>query len=175
MNLFTEGVIILKKTSIFLLILLIGTIGVISGCNAQEPNAEDSEQGRIDLYVEVMKSAFQKENGGNDFIAVRLDTLEGLSSESKDIVLEDLKELSPNVYDFEDIKDDESKFQFDGEHHQGTINGSILSIELDEYKGKSAKITGVSWFGNVGAVFIEYDATFKNGNWGLTEVSVAVS
>lgn len=153
MDLFVVGVIILKKTSIFLLILFIGIMGVVSGCNAQEPNAEHSEQRRIDLYVEVMKSDFEKENGGNDFIAIRLDTLEGLSSESKDIILENLKDISQNVYDFEDVKNDESKFKFDGEHLQGAINGSILSIDLDEYKDKSAKITGVSWFGNVGAVF----------------------
>lgn len=175
MNLFTKGVIILKKTSISLLILLIATIGITSACIAQEPSVEDLEQRRIDLYVKVMKSAFEKENGGNDFIAIRLDTLEGLSAEGKDIVLENLKVLSPNVYDFEAIKNDESKFKFDGEHLQGAINGSILSIDLNEYKDKSAKITGVSWFGNVGAVFIEYDATFKNENWELTEVSIAIS
>lgn len=43
---------------------------------------------RVNLYVAVMKAAFQVENGGNDFIAVKEETLEGLKEEkSKQDVL----------------------------------------------------------------------------------------
>lgn len=129
------------KKSILILLLLIGIVGITSACDTQETNLE---QQRIDLYVEVMKSVFQEENGGDEFIAIKLDTLEGLNSEGKDMVLESFKDLSPNIYDFEDIKDDESKFKFDGENHLGTINGSLLWIELEEYTDRSAKIRGTS-------------------------------
>lgn len=162
----------MKKLSIFLFILLVGIIGITSGCGTQKA---DSEQQRIDLYAEVMESVFQAENGGDEFIAIKLDSLEGLSLEGKDIVLERFKDLSPNVYDFEDIKDDQSKFKFDGENLLGTIDGSLLWIELGEYKDNSAKIMGTSWFGNLGSVSIEYDAVLENGKWDLTEVSTMIS
>lgn len=117
----------MKKASVLILVLLISIVGITSGCDTQETNLE---QQRIDLYVEVMKSVFQEENGGDEFIAIKLDSLEGLNSEGKDMILESFKDLSPNIYDFEDIKDDENKFKFEGENHLGTINGSLLWIEL---------------------------------------------
>jgi len=171
----SKGVSKLRKTSTLVLVLFLSIVSITSGCDIEEPNSEQLEQQRIDLYIEVMSSVFQEENGGSDFIAIDLDTLEGLSSEGKNIVLETFKDFSPNVYDFEDIKNDESKFQFDGEHLLGTINGSLLWIELKEYKDKSAKIIGTSWFGNLGSVSIEYNAKLKNENWELTEVSMSIS
>lgn len=162
----------MKKASVLILVLLISIAGITSGCDTQETNLE---QQRIDLYVEVMKSVFQEENGGDEFIAIKLDSLEGLNSEGKDMVLESFKDLSPNIYDFEDIKDDENKFKFEGENHLGTINGSLLWIELEEYTDKSAKISGTSWFGNLGSVSIEYNAILKNKNWNLTIVSKSMS
>ena len=165
----------MRKTSILVLVLFLSIVSITSGCDIEEPTSEQLEQQRIDLYIEVMSSVFQEENGGSDFIAINLDTLEGLSSEGKNEVLETFKDFSPNVYDFEDIKNDESKFQFDGEHLLGTINGSLLWIELKEYKDKSAKIIGTSWFGNLGSVSIEYNAKLKNENWKLTEVSMSIS
>lgn len=145
-------------------------MAITSACDAQVLN---SEQQRIDLYVEVMKSAFQEGNGGDDFIAIKLDTLEGLSSEGKDSVLESFKKLSSNIYDFEDIKHDESKFEIDEGRLLKTINGSILSIELEDYKDYRAKITGVSSYGHSSYVSIEYYATLANENWDLREFSIS--
>lgn len=162
----------MKKLNILILVLLVSIIGVISGCDTQETN---SEQQRIDLYVEVMKSIFQVENGGNEFIAIKLDTLEKLSSEEKKLVLESFKDLSPSVYDFEDVKNDKTKFEFDGENRLGTINGSLLWIELEEYEEKSAKITGTSWFGNLGSVSKEYEVKLKDNRWDLTVISESIS
>lgn len=133
------------------------------------------EADKIDLYVKVMNAAFKKENGGNSFIAVKLDTLEGLTDESKETVLQKLTSLSANIYDYEEVKNDPDKFEFEGENLIGAINGTVLSIDLEQYDKNKATITGASWFGNVGAVYIEYEAVLKNGNWNLHEVSTAIS
>lgn len=165
----------MKKTYILILVLVVGAVGIISGCNSKEPNSQQLEQQRINLYVEVMKSAFQVENGGDEFIAIKLDTLEGLSAEGKDMILDRFKDISLSVYYFEDIKNDDSKFKYDGKDLLGTINGTLLWIELEEYEENSAKIIGTSWFGNLGSISIKYDATLKNGEWKLTELSNSIS
>lgn len=77
----------MKKINVLILVLIVGAVGIISGCDSKEPNFQQLKQQRIDLYVEVMKSVFQVENGGNEFIAIKLDTLEGLSAEGKDMIL----------------------------------------------------------------------------------------
>ncbi|MDF2891141.1 MAG: hypothetical protein K0R80_1508 [Clostridia bacterium] len=136
--------------------------------NDTAPAANEGEQRRIDLYVAVMKAAFNEENGGKQFIAVKLDTLAELSDKAKDEVLKELAVLSQNVYDFEKIKNDGTKFELDN-------NGTLLSIELERYSKSKATITGVSWFGNLGAVFPTYEATYKNGKWELKLIRMAIS
>jgi len=105
-----------------------------------------------------------------------LDTLEGLSGKGKQLVMDGLKELSPNVYSYEDIKDDKEKFRHD---EQGrlicTLDGSLLYISSVEYKEDKAIITVVSWFGNLGAVFPEYEAVYVDGQWKLNLLSMAIS
>ena len=93
----------MKKIYILILVLVVGAVGIISGCNSKEPNSQQLEQQRINLYVEVMKSAFRVENGGDEFIAIKLDTLEGLSAEGKDMILDRFKDISLSVYYFEEI------------------------------------------------------------------------
>lgn len=169
--------------------LTVFIVSPIMGCNSPE-NTLDSEEGpkdttqiisseerqRIDLYTSVMKSAFQEENGGTEFVAVKLDTLEGLSDQGKEEVLKELSSLSSDVYSFEDIKNDKTKFKLDDNGRLiRTIDGALLWVEIKEYNKNKAKITGVSWFGNLGAVFPEYEATFKNGTWQLKLINMAVS
>jgi PBP1b-binding outer membrane lipoprotein LpoB len=133
------------------------------------------ERKRIDLYIKVMESAFHEENGGDGFIAIKLDTLEGLSNEGKEEILKHI-DLSAEVYDFEEVKDDATKFEFmETGQHNSTIDGTVLFIEAEDFKGDKATITGVSWFGSLGAVFPEYEATFIDGEWQLELVSMAVS
>ena len=140
------------------------------------PEISGDERQRIDLYVSVMKAAFNEENGGSAFVAVKLDTLDGLSDKAKVEVLKELTSLSPNVYDFEKVKDDETKFELDENRRlRRTLNGSLLYIELEQYSKSKATITGVSWFGNLGAVFPSYEATYKNGIWKLKLIRMAVS
>lgn len=130
----------------------------------------------MDLYLAVMEGAFQEENGGNSFIAVKLETLEGLGDEEKSEVLKKLNNLSPNVYGFDKNKVDNSQFEVDDEGRLiRTINGSLLWIEIKEYRENKAKITGVSWFGNLGAVFPSYDAVYVGGKWQLKLNSMAIS
>ena len=139
----------------------------------QEP---DSENQRIELYIEVIKSVFYEKNSGGDFIAVKTETLEGLNSKQKTLILEGLKELSPNVYDFEDKKRDETKLNFGKDDSlEGTINGTLLWIELEEYVDNKALITGTSWFGNLASASFNYDAHFESGSWKLNIVYSIIS
>lgn len=135
------------------------------------------ERKKMDLYVTVMKAAFQEENGGNSFVAVKLDTLEGLSDVGKKEVLKELADLSPNVYNYEEVKDDTTKFEYDEKIglRVRAIDGTLLYMRLKEYNGDKAVIEGVSWFGALGAVFPEYKATYENGKWKLDLISMAIS
>lgn len=134
------------------------------------------ENRRVELYAAVMREAFRVENGGNKFIAVKLDTLEGLSKQEKEEVMKKLTNLSPNVYNFEDVKNDNSKFKLDDRGRLvQSLNGTLLWVEVEDYSKNKAIITGVSWFGNLGAVFPKYEATFENGQWQLKKISMAIS
>lgn len=168
--------------------LLVAALVFLAGCmeTGSETRQDDSsrtapqisaeEQRRIDLYAAVMKAAFAEENGGSAFIAVHLDTLAGLSDPAKTLVLEELAELSPHVYDFDDVKTDASKFEFyDGKRHSRTLDGTVLWIELEEYSDTHAIITGVSWFGVLGAVFPTYEAFYENDSWQLRLIRMAIS
>ncbi len=143
---------------------------------APTPQVSAQERQRMDLYIAVMKAAFNEENGGNGFIAVHLDTLEGLSDQAKDEVLKELTDLSPQVYSFEDVKEDTTKFEFyNAELHSQTLDGSVLWVEVEEYSETQALITGVSWFGVLGAVFPTYEAVYENGSWQLKLIRMAIS
>jgi hypothetical protein len=163
---------------IVLILISIVLIFSIVACTPQTniPENNGDERQRIDLYVTVMKAAFNEENGGTEFIAVKLDTLEGLSDKAKGEVLIELASLSPNVYDFEKVKNDKTKFELDENNNLArAINGTLLSIELEKYSDTKADIIGISWFGNLGAVFPEYEATYKNGVWTLKLISMSIS
>jgi hypothetical protein len=56
-----------------------------------------------------------------------------------------------------------------------SINGTLLSIYLEQYSNSKATITGVSWLGNLGAVLPKYEATYKNGIWELKLIGMAIS
>ncbi|MEG0775299.1 hypothetical protein [Clostridium sp.] len=103
------------------------------------------EEKRVKLYIAVMRDAFKIKNGGNRFIAIKKDALVGLDEKSKEKVLEGFKDLSPNLYWFEDIKDNE------------------------------AVIEATSWYGNLGAVIPTYKAIYKNGQWELKNISTGVA
>lgn len=84
--------------------------------------------------------------------------------------------LSPNVYSLEDVTNDNTKFELDDKgRKRRTIDGALLWVEVEEYSGSKATITGVSWFGNLGAVFPKYEATYTNGLWQLKLIRMAVS
>ena len=164
-----------------ILLAFIAAVAIFSviGCSSQENTRNGKkaeERQRMDLYISVMKVAFQEENGGNGFVAVKLDTLKGLSDQAKEEVLKELTVLSPNVYSFEDTQNDNTKFELDADGRlKRSIDGTLLWVEVEEYSESKAIITGVSWFGNLGAVFPKYEATFENGTWKLKLISMAVS
>ncbi len=137
----------------------------------------EEEVKRVKLYIAVMSDAFHIENGGNGFIAVQKDTLEGLKEEkAKQDVLEGLKSLSENVYWYEDVKDDKSFFEFDDNGMMvRTLNGTMLSIKVEQFKNNKAVVEATSWFGNLGAVFPKYKAVYKDGQWELEVISMAIS
>lgn len=177
----------MKRLIVYLLAAMLLVLAV--GCSNVDapPNGEDTptdktgsisaeERQRLDLYLEVMKSAFNEENGGDSFIAVKLDTLEGLGEAALKDAMEELKALSPSIYSFEEISKDTDKFEIDTNGNLvRTLDGALLWIVLEAYDNNKAVIEGVSWFGNLGAVFPKYEATYKNGRWELKLISMAVS
>lgn len=150
--------------------------GKMAEAKENKQDISPKERQRIDLYIMALTAAFQVENGGDGFIAVKLDTLEGLSEQGKEEVLKALTSFSPNVYSFENVKNDNTKFELDNEGRLiRSIDGTLLYVKVEEYNENKAKIIGVSWFGNLGAVFPKYEATFKNGKWELKLISMAIS
>lgn len=174
----------MKKIALMVMSVI---ILIASGCNVQKnndlkekvnisQNITAEEMRKIDLYVTAMKGAFKEENGGNDFIAVKMNTLDGLSQDGKQEVLKKLKDLSDHVYPFEDIESDSTKFEQDERGNLvRSINGTLLSVRVEELSDNKAIIEATSWFGNLGAVFPKYKATYKNDKWNLELISMAVS
>ena len=138
------------------------------------------EQQRVDLYVLVMREAYLVENGGDGFIAINLESLVDLSDAARQVVLDSFSDLSEQVFDYIEIKEDENYFKLGTEGSfagkpMSTIDGAVLSIFLEEYKENQAIITGESWFGVLGAVFPEYEAAYKNGAWELKLIAMGIS
>lgn len=138
-------------------------------------NTEEEDK-RVKLYISVMRDAFKINNGGNRFIAIKKDTLVGLDEKSKIKVLEGFKDLSPNLYWFEDIKDNKSLFTLDDNGLiAGTVKGTFLYINLIEYNDNEAVVEATSWYGNLGAVIPTYKAVYKNGQWKLKNIGTGIS
>lgn len=140
-------------------------------------NTEEEEK-RVKLYIAVMRDAFKINNGGNRFIAIKKDTLVGLDEKSKEKVLEGFKDLSPNLYWFEDIKENKSFFILDENYKDlvaATINGTLLYVNLIEFKDNEAVIEATSWYGNLGAVIPTYKAIYKNGQWELKNIGTGIA
>lgn len=178
------------KGRIFAGLMLVTAViaGLLGGCNpvkenvrnegnnASEQKISAEERKRMDLYLAVLESAFREENGGDGFIAVKSDTLAGLGDEAKSEVLNKLKSLSATVYAFDPRNIDPGHFEVDADGRLiRTLDGSLVWVEIKEYAGDKAKITGVSWFGNTGAVFPSYEAVFTGGKWQLNLISMAIS
>lgn len=152
------------------------TYNEASGAFTNTHNSE-KESKRVKLYIAAMKETFKMGNGGNGFIAVEEETLEGLEDKkSKEEVLEGLKSLSPNVYWYEEVKNNKALFEFDEKGGMmGTLNGTLLSVKVVELKDDKATIEAISGFGNLGAVLLKYKAVYKNDQWELKVVSKAIS
>lgn len=172
----------MKKILLILAIILLSLSFV--GCTDSDPidvpqeetGFSTEEQRRIDLYVKVMKAAYEEENGGDGYIAIHTNTLEGLSGAGIEEVLNQFKDITENVYDYKEIENDETKIEKDEQgRDRCTINGSVLSIHLESFSKDKAVIEGVSWFGNLGAVFPKYKAVYKNNDWQLELISFAIS
>lgn len=174
----------MKRLSLVLVLIF---VIFVTGCNGENnnyvkkeantlQNISSEEMKKIDLYVMVMKSAFYEENGGNGFIAVKMDTLEGLSQKSKQEILNKLKDISSNVYPFEEIKNDSTKFEQDQNGNLiRSINGTLLSVRVEKWSDNKVIIEATSWFGNLGAVFPKYEAKYKSGKWQLKLIEMAIS
>lgn len=80
------------KKALYTTLAVITIFSLLVGCSTQKitPDSKEEtkleteeispeERKRVDLYVTVLKAAFNEENGGNGFIAVKLNTLTELS------------------------------------------------------------------------------------------------
>jgi len=134
---------------------------------------KEEEKRKASLYAEALKRIYKQARAGKGFIAVDLTSLEGLSDEGKQKVLNQLKmeTLCPNVYSFADVKDDGEKFLFDEKGRIiGTRNGALLVLVVQEYKDDSAKLKAVCWLSPNEIFFASYEGKFFDGAWHLTEV-----
>jgi hypothetical protein len=167
------------KVFIGCIILVIPLLMYLYNLNISNESIQTNteEEKIVKLYIATMKDVFKIENGGNEFIAIRKDSLKHLNDEkSKEEVLKGLKDLSSNVYWMEDVKENKSFFMFDERGMaEGAINGTVLSVNLKQLNGNKAVIEATSWFGNLGAVFPEYKAVYKNGKWNVKTISMAIS
>ncbi|WP_432666546.1 hypothetical protein R9X47_09390 [Wukongibacter baidiensis] len=174
----------MKKITLVILLMVTLIANGCSGVKSKEVEKEVEpsesisleEMKKIDLYVLVMTAAFNEENGGNGFIAVEMKSLEGLSDKGKEEVLNKLKSIAKNVYPFEEVKDDSTKFEKDKDGNlRRSLNGTLLSVRVEKMSKNKATIEATSWFGNLGAVFPKYKAIYKNGKWNLELLSMAIS
>lgn len=127
---------------------------------------------RISLYAEALAKAFKLATGGNGFLAVELSSLEGLSDEEKQEVLNELKKklASPNVYSLSDIKNDREKFLFDEQGRiTGTKNGVVIFLAVNYYRDDSAQLKVACWLSPEKIMVVSYDGKFVDGEWQLTQ------
>ncbi|MGE5422669.1 MAG: WG repeat-containing protein [Ignavibacteriales bacterium] len=134
-----------------------------------------SERRMVELYLSVMKKAYTMSNGGNGFIAVQFGSLEGLSPAGRKVIVKRLKALSPNIYDYERIKNDKTKFVFQDGQLVCTRNGTVLKVEVHSYTGNTSYICGESWYGVLAAISPEIRATLVDGVWELKVLRAPVS
>lgn len=141
-----------------------------------QPKLTMEEIKRIDLYVMVMKRAFQTENGGERFIAVDFDTLNGLSEPAKELLLKKMEGWAKETYKLSEIKSDRTKLEVDIKGRRTrTIDGTILSVRVEKESENKVTLWGTSWFGNLGAVMVKYEATYEAGVWTLKEIGFAMA
>ena len=134
---------------------------------------KEEEKKKAGLYAEALRKIYKQTKAGNGFIAVDLTSLEGLSDEGKQEVLNRLKQETQcqNVYSFADVKDDGEKFLFDEKGRiVGTRNGALLFLIVQEYKDDSAKLRAVCWLSPNDIFFASYEGKFFDGAWHLTEL-----
>ncbi|MBC7330615.1 hypothetical protein H5T88_09700 [bacterium] len=137
------------------------------------PLKKEAEKRRASLYAEVLKRIYKEAKAGNKFIAVDLTSLDGLSDEGKQAVLNQLKKETqcPNVFSFAEVKDDGEKFLIDEKGRiVGTKNGALLFLVVQEYKEDRAKLKAVCWLSPNEIFFASYEAKFFDGSWHLTEL-----
>lgn len=133
-----------------------------------------SERKTIDLYVTVMKETFNLGNGGSGFIAVDFKDMNNISPAGRQLIMKQLGDLSPYVYDYAKVKNDPDKFDLSPNSWHAK-NGTVLSISLANGQGDEAEISAGSLFGNLGAYWSTYRATYVNGRWRLKLLNAAVS
>ena len=134
---------------------------------------KEEEKRRASLYAEALKRIYKEAKAGSKFIAVDLTSLDGLSEDGKQEVLNQLKKETqcPNVYSFADVKGDSDKFLFDEKGRiVGTKNGALLFLIVQDYKDDSAKLKAVCWLSPNEIYLSSYEGKFFDGSWHLTEL-----
>lgn len=130
------------------------------------------DEKKISLYSEALAKAFMLATGGNGFLAVDLDSLEGLKDEEKQEVIVELKQriLSPYVYTLNEVKNDREKFLLDEQGRiTGTKNGVVLSLRVNHYREDSAQLKVACWLSPQKIMVISYEGKYLDGKWQLTE------
>lgn len=133
---------------------------------------KSKDEKKVSLYAEALVRAFKQSTGGTGFLAVDLDSLEGLSVEEKEELFKELKQktMSPNVYNLAEIKNDREKFLLDEQGRiTSTINGVVLLLNVNHYTEDSARIKVACWRSPQNIIVITYEGKYLDGKWQLTE------
>lgn len=133
-----------------------------------------AEQKTVDLYVTAMKAAFNSGNGGSGFIAVDFKDMNNISPAGRQLIMKQLGDLSPYVYDYAKVKNDSDKFDLSPNAWHAK-NGTVLSISSANGQGDEVEISAGSLFGNLGAGWPTYRARYVNGRWLLELLTMSVS
>lgn len=127
----------------------------------------NEEPKRISLYIETLKKIYKKRHSRNQFIAVKTETFDGVEDEiGWGQVLAGLSSLSPNVYNYQYIKNEKDKFQY-GKNGSITkiLNGILFYLKVNKYNGNEAIITATSWVNTNDSISIKYKGIYTNGKW----------
>lgn len=125
---------------------------------------------RARLILRVLRENMDNRRS-NDFLAVDFSDI-SLYREEKRQILEGLRNMAPDVYDYALVKNDKDKFIF-GENGEtiAVQYGLILDVQIEEYSENEAFLSG-SAFSSISADCLSsYKATNVQGEWQLKLLS----
>jgi uncharacterized protein YceK len=149
----------------FLLILLVGCGQVSTSTNAQNKLGE--------LYVATIIDASDWQSKPT-FLAITEQSFSYVDDQTKDWIIKKLEETYDEVYIFENIKNDQDKFEYEILNGKETlvnvIDGMTIDVEIEQYEETKATVSVAASRGTGVGVIPTYNARFKDGVWEIEKM-----